>query len=49
MKFSTQLIIDAACALILVALLVVPMLVTHPYQPQAKTNSHPAQHVAQAR
>ncbi len=49
MKFSTQLIIDAACALILVAVLVVPMLVTNPYQPHAGTNSHPAQHTAQAR
>jgi len=49
MRFSTQLIIDAVCALILVAVLVVPMLVTRPYQPQAKTNSHPAHHVAQAR
>jgi hypothetical protein len=48
MRFSTQLIIDAVCALILVALLVVPMLVTHPYQPQA-TNSRPAHHTAQAR
>ena len=48
MKFSTQLIIDAACALILVAVLVVPMLVTQPYQPHAN-NSHPAQHMAQAR
>jgi hypothetical protein len=49
MKFSTQLVIDAVCALILIALLVVPMLVTRPYQPQAKTNSHPAHHVAEAR
>ena len=49
MKFSTQLVIDAVCALILIALLVVPMLVTRPYQPQAKTNSHSAHHVAQAR
>jgi hypothetical protein len=49
MKFSTQLVIDAVCALILVALLVVPTLVTRPYQPQANTNSHAVHHVAQAR
>lgn len=49
MKFSTQLVIDAACTLILIALLVVPMLVTRPYQPQAKINSYSAHHVAQAR
>jgi hypothetical protein len=49
MKFSTQLVIDAVCAVILIAVIVVPMLVTRPYQPQAKTNPYQAHHVAQAR
>ncbi len=40
MRFSTQLIIDIACGLIVIALLVVPLLVTQRYQPQANANAH---------
>jgi hypothetical protein len=40
MRFSSQLVIDAACALIVVALLFVPMLATRSYQPQAKNNAN---------
>jgi hypothetical protein len=39
MRFSSQLVIDAACALIVVALLVVPMLATRSHQPQANANA----------
>jgi hypothetical protein len=39
MRFSTQLVIDVACGLIVIALLVVPLLVTQGYQPQATTNA----------
>ena len=38
MRFSTQLVIDAACALILVAVLFVPMAATQAYQPQANVH-----------
>ena len=46
MRFSTQHITDAACALILVAVLPVPMAATQVYQPQAKINANV--HVAHA-
>jgi hypothetical protein len=39
MRFSTQHIIDAVCALILVAVLLVPMAATQVYQQQANTNA----------
>jgi hypothetical protein len=40
MRFSTQLVIDAVCALILIALLFVPMLASLPDQPQGKTDAN---------
>ncbi|HME80733.1 MAG TPA: hypothetical protein VKF82_01505 [Candidatus Eremiobacteraceae bacterium] len=40
MRFSTQLIIDAACAVIGIAVLVVPLLVTQIYQPQTNATAH---------
>ena len=39
MRFSEKLVIDAACVLIAVAVLVVPLLAAQLYQPQAKTNA----------
>ncbi len=46
MRFSTQHIIDAVCAVILVAVLLVPMFASRLDQPQAKINANV--HVAHA-
>ena len=40
MRFPQQLVIDAVCALIVLAVLVVPIFATQYYQQQAETNAN---------